>query len=220
MQFKNMFHLLNNKSGSVLVEFALIAPLLVLILGATVEISNAVYASQKVQTAAVITSASFANLDTLDPVMINDIMKLGKNVVGSLARSTQDYEAGVIVLQRLFNTNFKLYKKISGNDALLQFGFSDVQNSFSILLGGAVDNQFAQLNKLTLSETALIDNYTLTDGEQVIIVKSCLRYTTKVFTGVANSLFGSSGTILCSQTTPMRPRVVKFRFLPNGSLIP
>ncbi len=220
MKFKNIFNLLKHKSGAVLIEFALIVPILVLILGSTVEISNVVYASQKVQTAAVVSSTLVTNMDILNPEEINGIAVLTTNMVKDFTTSTgnalSDYGLGIVIIQRSWSKNFRLYRQVYGNTTVLDFGFRDIVNTATGLAGGPVTEEFADLNLLDSNESTLINNYAFSGNQQIIIVKSCIQYR-PTFGG---NVFVPGGIRLCYQNPPTVPRVNKFRFLPNGSVIP
>jgi hypothetical protein len=225
MTFKNIINLFNHKSGSVIMEFALVVPILLFLLGASVEISNALYASQKAQTAVALAGSLVTDSDTINVTEIKNIAKLSGLIVKGVVTNTDnnaqsDYGVGVIIIQEMGGKKFKLYKQVYGNNTLLDFGFSNIQNSSQVASGGAVDNEFVNLNKLTINEDALINHYPLSNNAQIIITKVAIRYRFAVFQSISSSIFGSSTITLFEQTSPSTPRVYKFKFLPNGSTIP
>ncbi len=221
IQLKNSVNFLKHKSGSVLVEFALIAPLLVLILGATIEISNAVYASQKAQTAATVAGSLVADMNGIKTQDIKNISKLARKIVSKSAGDTpSDYALGVIIIQQAWDLKFKIYKRVQGDATLLNFGFNDIVSNTDVSSGGPVNKAFAEANKLTPSEAALTNDYKFTYNDQIIITKVAIKYKLALSKSISQTLFGSDDITLSYQTTPITPRVFKFRTLPNGSSLP
>jgi Flp pilus assembly protein TadG len=227
IKFKKNINLFNHKSGSVIIEFALILPILLFLFGATVEISNAVYASQKAQTAATLAGSLLASMDTINETEIQNIAKLSRKIIAKLVASTANNDAGgyalglvVLCKNNDWNKKFKLYKYVYGSNTVLDFGFSDVVLTPEQQSGGRVNIDFAEKNELTASENALINDYDFADNEHIIIVKVAIKYKLALFKTISKELFGAGDIIFSYQTEPSTPRVFQFKFLPNGSVIP
>ena len=192
--------LLKEDSGAAIIEFAFILPLLVIIFYGTVEISNFVYAQQKLQSA----SDNIVNIinlqdDISNRAQLRSIATILPRIVRPLEVSSEnDYSVIVTVIQRDAGEDFAYIS------AQPKFGGGPKTSNFSFNATATVNSQ----NQASLADL----NFTFNEGDQVIIVEGYMRYKPLIDSAFVKQLLGLPDGFLSHRPPPTQPRIRRFQF--------
>lgn len=195
MIFKLPHRFTGKADGVALIEFAFVLPVLLLIFIGTVEISNFVYAGQKLQSAA----DNIANIVNLETSPSTDQMETISGILPEVVRPFNIGQADY----RVHISN--IWHRPEADGPTLHFHKSFGGANGGSIYGGAAEGQ-----------PTTVEGFTFAEGDQVTIVEVHMRYQ-PIFLDMPlmESWFGLQDALLYHKAPPMRPRVGAFLLHPD-----
>jgi Flp pilus assembly protein TadG len=182
-------------SGAAIVEFAFLFPVLLLLMFGTIEVTNYVYAHQKVQSAAD-NILNILNLQgEVSTTQLASMSKMLPEVAKPLVVGASDYKVIITAMQRDEGQNY----------AYVRWQYSHG--------GGSGGSHFPPKGG-HLSGDA-IQGFTFAENDQVMVVEAYMKYQS-LLPPVFMEGFGIKDGFLYFKTSPARPRSGSFQFDPEG----
>lgn len=219
-----IFKKLKDTSGSVVMEFSLILPVILLLFFGMIEISNFTYASQKNQTAAIVAASLVSSMNNLQDEIVDDLLEVSEKVTEGII-DNGNYGIIVTIIQESATSNspaggpvpYVVYQRSYGNTAIVNSKFSYTAGT----AGADVDQNYVTNNEI---DPADINNHTFNGRNQIVIVETSTIYTPIFNNTFTNKIF-NSGFQISFETPPSAVEIGHFRFLPDsggtmGGVIP
>lgn len=198
------FRLLSKDTqGNAMIEFAFVVPILMLLLFGTIELSNYIYATQKVESAGDNIANIIGQQDNISTAQWEKIAQILPQVMRPFQVQDTQYQVILTLMQQDVGDTFSyiMWQK--------EYGANLGTSKFSYTNGG---DKFVN----TLPPNA-VDGFVFVEGDQVLVVEAYVIYQ-PLISIPTNISFGLTGGSVYYQSPIARPRSGAFYFNPDDQV--